>query len=241
MDKKHFNNQFNLDPFEMGVISFVGGGGKTTTIQKMASTFKNYGAKVLCTTSTAKFKPTEEYYDKIFIGDIPQDYTPRGGSITVYGEYEEGEKLKSKNIGKIENIIKRNIFDYILIEADGANRKPIKAPADHEPVISNFTTITVGVIGMDCIGENINIIAHRPNLLKKILNVQGEHILKYNDLVKLALHENGLFKNSIGKKILFLNKVKETQFPIVKEIKKILIHTDIEVQIGRFNNNIKYK
>lgn len=239
MSDKYFTNEFKLDLLEVAVVSFVGGGGKTTTIKRMASTLKKYGSKVLFTTSTSIFKPIGEDYDEIFIGHIPEDYIPERGSITVYGEYEQGEKLRSKNIDKIEDIIRRNIFDYILIEADGANRKPIKAPADHEPVISKLTTITVGVIGMDSIGENINSISHRPELLKKILGVQEEHIIEYEDIVKLALNENGLFKNAMGKKILFLNKLKEDQLTIVEEIEKDLIHTEIEVYRGKFNKNLK--
>lgn len=241
MNNKYFNNSLNLDELKNEVISFVGGGGKTTTIQNMAFIFKNLGSKVLCTTSTAIFKPSKGYYDEIFIGDIPDSYIPKKGSITVYGQYQEDKKLRSNDIFRIEKIIKKDIFDYILIEADGSKEKPIKAPAIYEPIISNLTTVTVGVIGMDCINKNIDIISHRPKFLKKILKVESNHILEHNDLIKLALHKNGLFKNSVGKKILFLNKVRKEQLLMVKQIEQELIDTDIQVSIGRFNNtNFNY-
>jgi molybdenum cofactor cytidylyltransferase len=43
--------------------------------------------------------------------------------------------------------------DFILDEADGSRMRPFKAPADHEPVVPECTTILVPVVGVDALGR----------------------------------------------------------------------------------------
>ena len=43
----------------------------------------------------------------------------------------------------------------VLIEADGAKRRPLKVPAEHEPVIPEMTTHVLSVYGLDSIGKKI--------------------------------------------------------------------------------------
>jgi len=43
--------------------------------------------------------------------------------------------------------------DLVVVEADGAARKPFKAPADHEPVIPETSTTVVPVVGIDCLDK----------------------------------------------------------------------------------------
>ena len=43
--------------------------------------------------------------------------------------------------------------DFILNEADGSRMRPFKAPADHEPVVPECTTILVPVAGVDALGR----------------------------------------------------------------------------------------
>lgn len=223
-------NKLNLNKKE--VISFIGAGGKTTTIAKLATELRDTGNRVLSTTSTAIFLPKREHYDRIYIRDISIGYIPNTNSITIYGEYEENKKLRVKDISKIDELIKREIFDYVLIEADGSKGKPIKGAAEHEPVVSDLTTITVGVIGLDSLDRNINDAAHRPEILIKIIEAEDNHIIDYKDIIKLTLHKEGIFKNSKGRRILFLNKIEDRQLEVIEKIKDGLKNTDIEVVVG---------
>jgi probable selenium-dependent hydroxylase accessory protein YqeC len=55
-------------------------------------------------------------------------------------------------------------FDYVLVEADGAARRPIKAHAPHEPVIPAEANQTILVAGASGFGQPISQAAHRPAL-----------------------------------------------------------------------------
>lgn len=51
--------------------------------------------------------------------------------------------------------------DYLLVEADGAKMLPLKAHAEHEPVIPECAKRTVCVVGIDGVGRPISQACHR--------------------------------------------------------------------------------
>ncbi len=234
--------ELDLNLNKKEVISFVGGGGKTTSIKTLAKELSDNGLKVLITTSTMIFEPMEEEGKYFFLQDIPAGFQPEYGTITILGKRLRDGKLLGCSTEIINEINNRNIFDYILIEADGARRKPIKAPESHEPVISDSTTITIGVMGIDAIGcEIIEDLVHRSDKLKEILDVEDDHIIDSNDMVNLSLHPQGIFKSSKGKKILFINKIKGFHnISIGKKVRESLDNSDIQVVIGDVMDKVYY-
>lgn len=216
----------NLDIEKYNTISFVGGGGKSTSINAFAKEFKNIGKKVLITTTTKILYYEHKDNDYLILGNLSKKFNP-SGSITVLGDSVKGGKIQGLSPNQLEDINKRKIFDIILIEADGANNKPIKAPGEHEPVVPNFTTMTIGLIGLDCLGKPLdedNV--HRPEVLSKLLEVDYSHKINDENIVKLALHKDGLFKGGYGEKVIFLNKAdSEDRLLLGKEIRRRLYNS----------------
>jgi probable selenium-dependent hydroxylase accessory protein YqeC len=206
---EYIYQKFNIDLSKNEIISFVGAGGKTTTIEKLSKELSSLNKKVLVTTSTAMFNPNMDIYENIFIGSFPEDYMPKDSSITFYADTTIGQKVKCLEINNIEKIIKKDLFDYILIEADGSREKPIKAPNETEPVITNYTTKTVGVIGLDSLGKPIKEICHRHEIFCKLTNRVIDDYIDINSIINLVKSPLGLFKNAVGNKILYLNKIIE--------------------------------
>ena len=54
------------------------------------------------------------------------------------------------------------MFDYVLVEADGAAHRPLKAHAPHEPVVPPEANQTICVVGASGFGQPISEAAHRP-------------------------------------------------------------------------------
>lgn len=231
----NISKAMDIDLTKKEIISFVGGGGKTTAIFQLGKELIKYNKKVLISTTTKIFTPAKEEYDYFFLGDINKDFNPRNSTIAILGKEIKDDKLIGISPERVEEILERNIFDYILIEADGSKRKPIKAPGPNEPVILPATSKTVGVIGLDSLGTKIDsITVHRPELLLKIIGESSSPIIDNETIVKLVLHKNGIFKNSHGDKILFLNKANdEKRISSAKEIRNILDTKDFyNVVIG---------
>ena len=199
--------KLSIDLSKREIISFVGAGGKTTTIEKLSKELCTHAKKVLVTTSTAMYNPNMEIYDKVFIGSFPKDYIPKSKSITFYADATIGMKVKCLDLEILDEIISQNLFDYVLIEADGSREKPIKAPNDTEPVISKYTTKTVGVIGLDSLNQPIKEICHRPEIFCKLTNNKMDDCIDIDSIINLVKSPKGLFKNALGEKILYLNKI----------------------------------
>lgn len=207
MAKMKFYKMIGLDLNKNHIISFVGAGGKSTSLDILAKELKMEGKKVLVTTTTVLFQPQHRDNDVFILGELPQQYVPLKGSITLFGKSMDNDKIRGISTEYVKEIHKREIFDIILVEADGARRKPLKAPANHEPVVPSFSTITIGVIGLDSIGMPLDDNhVHRPEILASILNVELPHIVNENDIVSLVVHKEGIFKSVNGKRIILLNK-----------------------------------
>lgn len=211
--------ELNIDLNERELICFVGAGGKTTTMFNLAKELKDLGKKVLISTTTAIFYPEEDQYDEIIVIDNPQNFVFRNNissaSITVIAKEENPiGKLKGIERDLISEIFTKGIFDYILVEADGSKRKPIKAPAYYEPVIPRLSTKVVGVIGLDSLYKKIdNKHVHRPEIFCNITNSNMDDIITEEIVLRLITDEKGLFKNNgiVFKKYLFLNKAENKE------------------------------
>lgn len=196
-----------LDIEKKGIISFVGGGGKTTAIFQLAKELTKLDKKILISTTTKIFTPSKGEYDYFFLKDIVQGFNPHNSTITILGKEIEDDKLMGIFLEKVDEIYEKDIFDIILIEADGSNRRSIKAPGSHEPVVPKSSTKTIGVIGLDSLGKTINEnIVHRPQLLCEMVGKNLLDVIDEEVIIKLVLEKNGLFKDTYGDKILLLNK-----------------------------------
>ncbi len=207
---------FGIDVRKPQVIAFVGGGGKSSTMYRLATELRTLGQKVLVTTTTMIFHPEVKIRpcDIFFTGKaetlVMQNSAARG-TITVAGRnlIETERKIKGFSKEEIEYIRQSELFDILLVEADGARGRPIKAPAPYEPVLPLNTDIAAGIIGMDSVGTEIdekNI--HRPEIFTTLTKTAIGDILTPVIVAKLIISNRGLFKDTSPKsrKIVIFNK-----------------------------------
>jgi probable selenium-dependent hydroxylase accessory protein YqeC len=227
------------------IISICGGGGKTSTLFNLAYDLNDY--RVLVTTTTKILKPElSEKYDLIiekksseFIRHINKSNRK---NLIIWGSSSPDGTRKLNGCSPADLHLVKDYFDYILIEADGAAGKPLKAPADHEPVISEMTNIYIGVIGLDCIGKPAdNNFIHRPEYFSKIRDKSEHEVISPEDLIKLINHPLGLFKDAPKNctKVVLLNKADLINFNEGKEYVKKL-YTEAVFPITIILNSFKY-
>jgi len=205
---------FNIDLNVSELISVVGAGGKTSTMFRLARELKALGKNVLVTTTTnIAFSETSQA-DRLLIDssrDISSLSRVEPGMIVCLGSSMVGdqEKLKGIEPESVGKIYQEHLFDYVVVEADGSRRRPIKAPAHYEPVVSQETTRVIGVIGLDAIGKTITEdYVHRPNLFCSITGKKMGDVIDRKCLTDLILSEDGLFKGTPQgcRKYVVLNK-----------------------------------
>ena len=205
-----------LLPGTPGVVAFVGAGGKTTALFRLARELAEAGRAVLVTTTTHMFDPRLEEdrpaADILFLAAMGAPY--EGGpvppcrpglTILLSGEGEKPGKVKGLHPSWLP-VLKRS-WPSILVEADGSKRLPIKAPAPYEPVIPDGTDLVVGVMGLDCLGRAMDArTVHRPECFQEVTGCLPGAPIRWEHLDALARHPEGLFKGAPGPRALLLNK-----------------------------------
>lgn len=212
------------------LISVVGGGGKTSTLFYLANLLRKDGS-VLVTTTTAMFHPHENV-DEVFYNKIPKG-NYKNQRIGLYSGYIES---KDKMTGVTKEILDKykstNEFDYILNEADGARKKPIKCYASYEPVIPTNTDLVIVVIGADAISKPLTEqYVHRIDEFCEVSGLKTGETITMDAIVKVLVHDAGFIKDipKHKKAFIIINKVKSypLDFDIMDFIRAIKKHTDI--------------
>lgn len=163
---------------ETGITAIIGSGGKSTLLKTLGLELMRAGGRVLLCTTTHMFP----------IAGVPWNGSSRRldaapwkpgaahvpgctceacaglvrGSICQAGVLDPETGKLSAPAEPLDQLVQR--FDYVLAEADGSKRLPLKAHAAWEPVIPAATANVVWVVGASGLGKPINEAVHRPKL-----------------------------------------------------------------------------
>ena len=168
------------------VVSFVGGGGKTTLMYAAAAYCARKGWHVLAATTTHIMQPPGGVWART---DAQRDALWNSGRYAVAGTSTPGGKLTAPPAELLERWMPQ--ADIILIEADGAKRMPCKAPAAHEPVILPQCDIVLAVAGASALGRPLSEVCFRAELAAESLCVPPDAELTPELLAKLLASEKG--------------------------------------------------
>ncbi len=182
--KKGLIDLWGITPGELNW--FIGAGGKTTTINRIAGEL-NY-RKTIISTTTAILKPDSIPHRIVYINNYQELYkqlkkysnasTSTPGSLVLASAKKphplstlKGEKLIGLKPEWLTEIAKEFPEFYYLIEADGAANRPIKIPADHEPVLPKTIDNLFLLQGLSSLKRSYNKnidrrIMHRAELFK---------------------------------------------------------------------------
>jgi molybdenum cofactor cytidylyltransferase len=136
------------------VVAFIGAGGKTSALARLARELSADGARVLATTTTRIAADERSLFTRALpVGECERLHA--GESLFVY-DHLTGEKAIGIAPEALPALIESLKPDYTLIEADGARRLPLKAPKVHEPVIPPQATLVVHVAGYGALGQPLD-------------------------------------------------------------------------------------
>lgn len=179
-------------------IAFVGAGGKTSAMFSLAGELTG---PVLLSTSTHLGAWQADIADRHQIihskADLSIINSSFEGFLLLTGPPDENKRLHGLN-GKILEVlghICREKHIPLLIEADGARQRPIKAPADYEPVIPPWVNLVVVMAGLSGLGQPLSdSVVHRPELFSAITNLSPGDRIDVDDLVTVLRSERGGLK-----------------------------------------------
>ena len=206
-----------LDIKRGDIISLVGGGGKTTIIYTLARELTSAGISVITTTTTRIFEPTPSDTPFILVDkDENKIETELRGIMAEYRHVTVvSDKLSNGKMNGISSALVAKIAimepeSCIIIEADGAAQKSLKAPNLTEPVIPDSTSVVVAVVGIDAVERKLtqnNVF--RPEIAAHVLDVPLGEVISAESIAVLLTHEHGIIKGSpVQARIVpFINKM----------------------------------
>ena len=183
-----------------GVSAFVGGGGKTTLIMELAEELSSK-YKVLVTASAKMRKPKCKTLIAPSAREVLSAFEKT--NLLALGSQEAEDKLG--RLAELEPIYPV-LADCVLTEADGAHNLPLKAPAEHEPVIPREAALVVAVLGLDGIGKPISQACHRPEIYAKAAGAEILDIITPEMAASVLMSEAGQRKGVSCRFAAVLNK-----------------------------------
>ena len=171
---------------------------------------------MLTTTTTRILVPTPEQSEIVLIDPDPSIIAGQVASArhwrhvtAVAAPMDEAGKLGGFPPEAIGGFQASGLFDWIIVEADGSARRPLKAPADHEPVIPATSTIVVAVAGLEVLGRPLREdLVFRHELAGELMNLAAGETITESALALLLAHPLGSFKGAppAARRFIFLNK-----------------------------------
>jgi len=200
-----------------GVVSLVGAGGKTSLMYRLARELAGSGQTVLTTTTTHIHPPTSEQCAVCILAPTAERILEQAEEkfrehrhITAAAErVAESGKLSGLAPEEIDRLEASRVFDWIIVEADGAAGRPLKAPAAHEPVIPSCSGWVVGMVGLRALSRPLTgRWVFRPEAFAKITGLAPGAKVTAEAVAAVLAHERGAMKGAPAQSrcVAFLNQ-----------------------------------
>ncbi|MDJ0957741.1 MAG: selenium cofactor biosynthesis protein YqeC [Arenicellales bacterium] len=199
-----------------GIISFVGAGGKKSTIYRLVS---EHSGKIAIT-STVRTPPFRRRLSACQVVAEPDELYTRLKSATrqykrVAYAYTSDKPARLRGVPpeEVSNIHSEFGFDATFIKADGARLRWLKAPGQDEPLVPHDNTILVPIISIRAIGKPLSDeVAHRAKDAARVMGISlGSRITAAHLARLLASDQGGLKKAGTAMVIPVVNMVENKE------------------------------
>lgn len=210
---------------ERGITAIIGSGGKTTLLRTLGQELP--GRVILCTTThIMPFAGLPLYTggsEAELAGLLAEHH------MVCIGQPGPEGKLTAPALS-MEALMEA--ADYVLVEADGSKRLPLKAHAPHEPVIPPESKQVICVVGASGFGRRIDETVHRPERFCRLTGAGP------GDVVTPALAAKAIAREGLARRV-FINQVEETEkWARAEEFARTLEGTGISVTAGSLQRGV---
>jgi len=181
----------------------------------LAREMVTHGEKVVTTTTTKILPPKSDESPSLILLEDDPELTSLPARLLEWRHVTVAQ-ADDPSSGKLQGVSGETIRrcqhagGRLLIEADGAAGRPIKAPETWEPVIPDFVDLVIPVVGLDSIGKPAT--EEWVFRLEKFLSVTGVEsgeIITPSVVGRLLTHPEGALKGvpPNARVVPFLNKL----------------------------------
>lgn len=176
------------------LVSLVGGGGKSTLLFGLGRELAVDGRRVVLTTTTKMGRDQIDRMPNVCSTMECAGREPRVSRPIMLVTGGDSHKITGPSPDELDDFFSVESIDCILVEADGAHGRPLKAPAPHEPVIPTRSTTVVIAMGIDAIGQRLDEASHRVEQAMGFSGLVADHLLTPEDCASILVHPNGALR-----------------------------------------------
>jgi len=208
-------------------LAIVGAGGKTSALFRLGRELLDRqlasGAgrgdqqkTVLLTATTHLAVEQLEWADHHYIIRSPGDILPLenelpGGLVLLTGPSVQDGRTKGLDLDVMERLLglAESCQIPLLVEADGSRRKPLKAPAEYEPVLPPWVDTVLVVAGLSALGKPLNQDwVHRTELFAKLAGLSLGSTLDVESITRVLVDPKGGLKDipPAARRVVLLNQ-----------------------------------
>ena len=164
-------------------MAFVGAGGKSSAILRVARELREAGVKVLAAPTTKMLVEEAEGVGPLVTSesgdDLPEKIAEKLaelGAASAGGATSSGERIVGIEPSLVPALAPKD--GVTLVEADGSRRLPLKGTAEHEPALPDGVTLVVAVGGVRALGKPVDEEhVHRPEVFSALTGVGRGHTI----------------------------------------------------------------
>lgn len=176
--------QLQLNPAAPDVVAFVGGGGKSSALFRLANEIVAAGQRVVVTTTT-HIAYAQLLREPVHVfapnNELPLEALARALDkharclIVAEAAPDRVRGIAPALVDQLVAHAQTLQIGAIVVEADGSRYLPIKAPADYEPALPTTTTLLVPVMGLNALGTPIDEThVHRVTQVRRLLDLAAD-------------------------------------------------------------------
>lgn len=201
---------------EGGVLCAVGAGGKKTLLYRLA---REAPGRVALT-ATVHTPPFGRHLDASAVDADPLprlrarlDAEPGARVWGVARPSEKTNRWAGLRPDEVDALAEMRAFDWILVKADGARFRWIKAPAEDEPAVPASAALVLPVASARAIGRPLDDkVAHRPDAFARLTGAAVGRPIEPRHVAALLAHPEGALKNAGAAGVLpILNMVDDAE------------------------------
>lgn len=196
----HTDNLWDQLAGGKSLIAMAGAGGKKTTMYAIAA--QHPGHVGLTTTVNCAYPPPESE-SGIHLVLRPEVDLMEAARLASEGHrrvfFAQPGKRDGLASGVSAPLLARiraaEIFDVVLVKADGARRRLLKAPADGEPVYPPGTELVLYLLSAHALGRKLSSgVVHRAEHFAAVTGAAEGAAIKSGHIVRLLTSESGALK-----------------------------------------------
>lgn len=221
-------------------IAIVGGGGKTTTLFQIGQQIPG-----LAWTTTTTHLGTDQlgYADRHFLIesvdqlDVRELKAQKHSLIT--GPFTADDRVHGPEAAVLKRLVELADQENVslIVEADGARSRALKAPAEHEPVIPAWAEMVIVLVGCSVMGKPLNDeTVHRAQIFSTITGLEMNEPIDPAAIMRMLIHPMGGLKGMppLATRVVLFNQadVLQNVNPLKKQIPALLAGGYDKVIIG---------